>query len=198
MLTISLIALSIPDAYRQIIRSSYNDVTSIPRIISYDEVIKWKNFPRYWPFVWGIHRSPVNSPNKGQWRRALMFSLILRLNKRLSKQSRGWWFETPLRPLWRHSSFIDNWCTDQHLGDMVNCYIPWYSDCVVYPMYLQRRCHAHSWAEPTTCVYDCRKHDHTQVNVFIDWVICWWTTRWIIIWLPLWRGDCAKSHKTLF
>ena len=27
-------------------------------------------------FVWGIHRSPVNSPHKGQWRGALMFSLI--------------------------------------------------------------------------------------------------------------------------
>ena len=26
----------------------------------------------------------------------------LRLNKRLSKQSRGWWFETLSRPLWRH------------------------------------------------------------------------------------------------
>ena len=26
----------------------------------------------------------------------------LRLNKRLSKQWRGWWFETPLRSLWRH------------------------------------------------------------------------------------------------
>ena len=26
----------------------------------------------------------------------------LRLNKRLSKQSWGWWFETLLRPLWRH------------------------------------------------------------------------------------------------
>ena len=33
-------------------------------------------FPRYWPFVLGIHRSPVNSPHKGQWRGALMFSLI--------------------------------------------------------------------------------------------------------------------------
>ena len=27
-------------------------------------------------FVQGIHRSPVNSPHKGQWRGALMFSLI--------------------------------------------------------------------------------------------------------------------------
>ena len=44
--------------------------------VSHDDVIKWKHFPRYWPFVRGIHRSPVNSPHKGQWRGALMFSLI--------------------------------------------------------------------------------------------------------------------------
>ena len=43
---------------------------------NHDDVIKWKHFPRYWPFVQGIHRSPVNSPHKGQWRGALMFSLI--------------------------------------------------------------------------------------------------------------------------
>ena len=43
---------------------------------THDDVIKWKHFPRYWPFVRGIHRSPVNSPHKGQWRVALMFSLI--------------------------------------------------------------------------------------------------------------------------
>ena len=42
----------------------------------HDDVIKWKHFPRYWPFVRGIHRSPVNSPHKGQWRGALIFSLI--------------------------------------------------------------------------------------------------------------------------
>ena len=33
-------------------------------------------FPRYWPFVRGIHRLQVNSPHKGQWCGALMFSLI--------------------------------------------------------------------------------------------------------------------------
>ena len=42
----------------------------------HDDVIKWKHFPRYWQFVRGIHRSPVNSQHKGQWRVALMFSLI--------------------------------------------------------------------------------------------------------------------------
>ena len=43
---------------------------------SHDDVIKWKYFPCYWPFVRGIDRSPVNSPHKGQWHRALIFSLI--------------------------------------------------------------------------------------------------------------------------
>ena len=43
---------------------------------NHDDVIKWKHFPRYWPFVRGIHRSPVNSAHKGQWRGALMFPLI--------------------------------------------------------------------------------------------------------------------------
>ena len=42
----------------------------------HDDVIKWKQFPRCWPFVSGIHRSPVNSQHKGQWRGALMLSLI--------------------------------------------------------------------------------------------------------------------------
>ena len=40
------------------------------------DVIKWKHSTRYWPFVRGIHRSPVNSPHKGHWRGALIFSLI--------------------------------------------------------------------------------------------------------------------------
>ena len=43
---------------------------------SHDDVIKWTYFSRYGPFEWGIHRSHVNSPHKGQWRVALMFSLI--------------------------------------------------------------------------------------------------------------------------
>ena len=35
-----------------------------------------ETFSGYWPFVQGIHRFPVNSPHKGQWCRALMFSFI--------------------------------------------------------------------------------------------------------------------------
>ena len=39
----------------------------------HDDVIKWKHFPRYWAFVRGIHRSPVDSPHKDHWRGALIF-----------------------------------------------------------------------------------------------------------------------------
>ena len=74
-----------------------------------NDVIKWKHFPRYWPFVRGIHRWPVNSPHKVQWRGALMFSLIFALNKRLSKQSRSWWFEPPSCSLWRHCNGYRWW-----------------------------------------------------------------------------------------
>ena len=49
---------------------------NIAKLYRHDDVIKWKHFPRYWPFVRGIHRSPVNSPHTGQWRGSLMFSLI--------------------------------------------------------------------------------------------------------------------------
>ena len=66
----------------------------------FDDVIKWKHFPRYWPFVRGIHRSPVNSPHKGT--RSFDIFLDLRLNKRFGKQRWGWWFETSSHPLWRH------------------------------------------------------------------------------------------------
>ena len=72
----------------------------------HDDVNKWIHFSRYWPFVRGIHQSPVDSPHKGKWRRALMFSFDLRLSKRLSEQSWCWWFETPSRSLWRHGNVL--------------------------------------------------------------------------------------------
>ena len=45
-------------------------------VVIHDDVIKWKPFLRYWLFVRGIRLSLVNSPHKGQWHGALMFSLI--------------------------------------------------------------------------------------------------------------------------
>ena len=57
----------------------------VPQTTYHHDVIKWKHFLRYWPFVRGIHRSTMNSPHKGQWFGALIFSLICALNERLSK-----------------------------------------------------------------------------------------------------------------
>ena len=51
-----------------------------------------------------------NSPITGEFpaqrpvTRSFDVFFYLHLNKRLSKQSWGWWFETPSRPLWRHSN----------------------------------------------------------------------------------------------
>ena len=64
------------------------------------DVIKWKHFPRYWPFVRGIHQSPVNSPHKGQWRGALVFTLICaRIN--------GWVNNHEAGDLRRHRAHYD-------------------------------------------------------------------------------------------
>ena len=48
------------------------------------------NFPCNWPFVRGIHWSPVNSPHKGQWCRALVFSFICaRINVWVNNREAG-------------------------------------------------------------------------------------------------------------
>ena len=59
-------------------------------VILHEDVIKWKHFLRYWPFVWGNHRSPLNSPQKGKWHGALMFSLIFaRINGWVNNREAG-------------------------------------------------------------------------------------------------------------
>ena len=63
---------------QSIIGSNAELLTIDQSIFVHDDVIKWKHFLRYWLFVRGIHRSPVNSNHKGQWRGALMFYFICR------------------------------------------------------------------------------------------------------------------------
>ena len=60
-----------------ILSSKIQQGISVIVLTYHDDVIKRKNFPRYWPFVRGIYRFPVNSPHKGLRRGALIFSLIL-------------------------------------------------------------------------------------------------------------------------
>ena len=72
----------------------------------HDDVIKWKHFPRYWPFARGIHRSSGKFPAQRPVTRSFDVFFDFRLNKRLSKQSLGWWSETPPRSLWRQCNGI--------------------------------------------------------------------------------------------
>ena len=73
---------------------------------THDDVIKWKYFPRYWPFAWEIYRSLVNPPHKGQWRGAFMFSLIC-------AWTNDWATERDAGHLRRHRAHYDVtiWCS---------------------------------------------------------------------------------------
>ena len=75
-------------------------------VMAHDDVIIWKHFPAL-ALLW-LAFCAGNSPVTGEFpaQRPVMRSFHvffdLLLNKRLSKQSWGWWFETPSRSSWRH------------------------------------------------------------------------------------------------
>ena len=76
-------------------------------ICFHDNIIKWKYFLHYWPFVRGNHWSPLSSPHKGQWCCTVMFSLIcICLKKWMSKQSKCRWLEMLSRSLWHHFNVV--------------------------------------------------------------------------------------------
>ena len=85
-----------------------------------------------------------NSPVTGEFSaqrpvaRSLDVFFDLRLNKRLSRQSWGWWSETPLRPLWRHCNANIkcniNIIKKSHCGD----------NTIVWPSYI---CHTNPYTE---------------------------------------------------
>ena len=83
------------------------------------DVIKWKHFPRYWPFVQGIVTGEF--PAQRPVTRSFDVFFDLHLNKWLSQQRWGWWFETSSCPLWRHGNASispqsqckhNRWCPD--------------------------------------------------------------------------------------
>ena len=92
---------------------------------SRNDVIKWKHFPRCWPFVTGIHRSPVDSPHKGQWRGALMFSWICAwINRWVNNGEAG-----DLRRYRAHYDVIVTCCTFIHQNPRLNL-APFYKLCM--------------------------------------------------------------------
>ena len=68
-------------------------------------IFLWKHFPRYWPegplcgeFTGHRWVPRTKASDAELW----CFLWFCALNKLLSKQSWGWWFETPLCSLWGH------------------------------------------------------------------------------------------------
>ena len=88
--------------------------------VHYD-VIKWKYFPRYWPFVREIHQSPADSPLKGQRHGILMFSLICALTN-------GWVNNRDAGDFRRHCAHYDVTVMSTRLIYLfANTYLPYAS-----------------------------------------------------------------------
>ena len=103
----------------------------------HDDVIKWKHFPCYWPFVQGIHWSPVNSPHKGQWRGALMFPLIC--------------------------AWINGWVNNQEAGDLRHHHAH-YDVSVMLKISVFHFCHgSHHVLQRWMCLCDFRDGKHGNI-----------------------------------
>ena len=96
------------NAYEHVNLRDLNSLSNVKNNIFHEYVIKWKHFPSYWPFVRGIHRSPVNSPHKGQWHGALMLTLIcVWINDWVNNREAG-----DLKRYRSHYDVIVIWCMD--------------------------------------------------------------------------------------
>ena len=94
-------------------RKSKCHLRFLMRFKLHDDFIKWKHFPRYWPFMRGIHRSLMNSPQKVQWCGALMFSLIC--------------------------ACTNGWVNNQDAGDL-RCHCAHYDVTVMHWIWVMHRC----------------------------------------------------------
>ena len=78
--------------------------------------------------------SPVTDefPSQRPVTRSFEVFFEFRLNKRLSKQSRGWWFETPSRSSWRHCNEWYLWWWRRPRLSLTSCLdIPGRSDLLL-------------------------------------------------------------------
>ena len=85
-----------------------------------------ETFPALLALCAGISSVTGEFPSQRLVMRSSDVFFDLRLNKQLSKQSWGWWFETPSRSLWPHCNVSLNvqidMSLDQHdKGDLLKC-----------------------------------------------------------------------------
>ena len=120
-----------------------------------------------------------NSPVSGEFpaqrpvTRSFDVFFDLRLNKRLSKQSWGWWFETLSRPLWRHRNVFDDspyvllpehYCTHNFYVSAPENVISWIPSQVTWERSQPIR-------EDVTCeTLSLTGWDRSHVNRFKRWI----------------------------
>ena len=155
--------------------------------VLHDDVIKWKHFPRYWPFVRGIHRPPVNSPHEAQWRGALMFSLIC-------VWKNGWVNNREAGDLKRYRAHYDVTVMDWHTADwwrqpfMNITLIISFTKCPIYifkaRILPEPRGEIISilrvirYPEIETTNHKFQTHFHSKLSFVI--VIWWWYHTWLL------------------
>ena len=77
-------------------------------ISTHDDVIKWKHFPRYWPFVRGDLPITGGLPSQRPVTRGFDVFFDRHPNKQLGKQSGRRLFETSSRSLWRYCNVLES------------------------------------------------------------------------------------------
>ena len=140
---------------------------------------KWKHFPRYWPFVRGIHRFPMNSPHKDQWRGTLIWARI-----------NGWVTDGEAGDLRCHRShyYVIVMFYLRHTHSRMCMYIKCWQDDLVYFSYpfciLIRLLESHSTSRSLSVYPNLFfQHFHIVVSTYIEYRfamqdICILRTQW--------------------
>ena len=140
-----------------------------------------------------------NSPVTGEFptqrpvTRSFDVFVDLRLNKRLSKQSWGWWFETPWRPLWCQ-------CNDR-LPPLLMIYI-WPCVSLVKQIILPPISRTHNrkvtnWNAPILSVFQFIPHPHTNPthHPYKNWCYFIIPSYCLVFIKPTRIPHCAKIGK---
>ena len=114
-------------------------------------------------FCAGNSPVPGDFPAQRPVTRSVDVFFDLGLNIRLSKQSWGWWFETPSRPLWRHCNLYIP--LSRIRGGVVPTKVPVRQDQHA-PSQSRRQEYVNKWNSPGESVTHC--HNFTWAPCHVD------------------------------
>ena len=146
-----------------------------------DDVMTWKRFPHYWPYVKEIHQSPVDFPSQKDSNAGFDVFLDVSLNNRFNKQPRL--IEDAMTVMWRHCYEFDQGVSGNDKNE--DTWMWMYTKCKIH------RNHHHSRNKyriknscllvkyPTGIIYVCHKilawniesffsYSKTTKRIFLD------------------------------